>query len=145
MGRRRRRRLCFLDMFLIILYHRYLQIFLIYSLYIPYICPSYVKYVFPCMFLNLWSQEKTSPYRKTTFIFFSYFTPFTILINSFMIFIKTHDFLNKMYLLGLGNRWPGPGGTLGGHRQYSALRHSIRTLQRYLKVSLVREKCWGQF
>ena len=55
--------LCFLDMFLIILYHRYLWIFLIYSLYIPYIFPSYVKYVFPCVFLNLWSQEKTSPYR----------------------------------------------------------------------------------
>ena len=55
--RRRRRRLCFLDMFLIILYHRYLWIFLIYSLYIPYIFPSYVPYIFLCVFLNLRGQE----------------------------------------------------------------------------------------
>ena len=52
-----------------ILNHRYLWIFLIYSLYIPYIFPRYVPYIFPCVFLNLWSQEKTSPYRKTTFLF----------------------------------------------------------------------------
>ena len=35
--------------FLIILYYRYLWLFLIHSLYIPYIFPSYVKYVFPCV------------------------------------------------------------------------------------------------
>ena len=56
--------------FLIILYHKYFWIFLIYSLYIPYIFPSYVKYVFPCVFLDLWSQEKTSLYLKTTEIFY---------------------------------------------------------------------------
>ena len=61
--------LCFLEMFLIILYHRCLWIFLIYSLYIPYIFPKYVPYIVPCVFLNLWSQEKTSPYRKTAFLF----------------------------------------------------------------------------
>ena len=43
--------------FLIILYHRYLWIFLIYSFYIPHIFPRYVPYMFPCVFLNLWSQE----------------------------------------------------------------------------------------
>ena len=57
-------------MFLIILYHKYLWIFLIYSLYIPHILPKYVPCIFPCVFLNLWSQEKISPYRKTTEIFF---------------------------------------------------------------------------
>ena len=61
---------------LIILYHKYLWIFLIYSLYIPYIFPIYVPYIFPCVFLNLWSQQKTNPYRKTVFIFsdFPHFT-----------------------------------------------------------------------
>ena len=35
-------------------------IFHIYSIYVYiyiYIFPSYVPYVFPCVFLNLWSQE----------------------------------------------------------------------------------------
>ena len=44
------------------------------------IFPSYVKYVFPCVFLNLWSQEKTSPYRKTMFIFSHRFYTFYISI-----------------------------------------------------------------
>ena len=57
------------------------SVFVIYSLYIPYIFPSYVKYVFPCVFLNLWSQKKTSPYRKTTeILFFRDFTPFMFLL-----------------------------------------------------------------
>ena len=61
------------SVFLIILYHKYQWIFhiYIYSLYIPYIFPEYVPYMFPCVFLDLWSQQKTSPYRKTTFILFS--------------------------------------------------------------------------
>ena len=42
--------------------------FLIYSIY-AYMFPRYVPCIFPCVFLNLWSQEKTSPYRKTTFLF----------------------------------------------------------------------------
>ena len=53
--------------FLIIFSHRYLWILLIQSWYIPYMFPRYVPCIFPCVFLNLWSQEKTSPYRKTTF------------------------------------------------------------------------------
>ena len=31
------------------------------SLYIPYIFPKCFPYMFPCVFLNLWSQQKTSP------------------------------------------------------------------------------------
>ena len=52
------------------IFHIYIYIY-IYSIYIYiyiYIFPSYVPYIFPCVFLNLWSQEKTSPYRKTTFL-----------------------------------------------------------------------------
>ena len=60
------------------LYHKYSWIFLIYSLYIPYIFPKYVPYVFPCVFLNLWSQQKTIPYRKTAFIFFFRYYAFYI-------------------------------------------------------------------
>ena len=45
-------------------YYGCLWIVLIYSLYIPYIFPKYVPYSFPCEFLNLWSQQKTSPYLK---------------------------------------------------------------------------------
>ena len=44
---------------------------------------------------------------------------------------------------GWGNRWPGPGGTLEGHHQSQPLRNCIRTLERYLKVSLVRELCYS--
>ena len=43
--------------FLITLYHKYLWIFLIHSLYIPFIFPRYVPCIFPCVFLNLWSQQ----------------------------------------------------------------------------------------
>ena len=43
--------------FLITLYHKYLCIFLIYSLYIPYLFPQYAPYIFPCVFLHAWSQE----------------------------------------------------------------------------------------
>ena len=47
--------------FLIILYHKCFWIFLIYSLYLPYVAtysfPKYVPYIYPCVFLNLWSQE----------------------------------------------------------------------------------------
>ena len=34
--------------------------FLIYSIY-AYMFPRYVPCIFPCVFLNLWSQQKTSP------------------------------------------------------------------------------------
>ena len=47
--------------FLIILYHKHLWIFLIHTIYIyiyiPYIFPEYVPYMFPCVFLNLFSQQ----------------------------------------------------------------------------------------
>ena len=33
----------------------------LYSLYILYIFPEYFPYMFPCVFLDLWSQQKTSP------------------------------------------------------------------------------------
>ena len=42
---------------LIILYYKYLWIFLIYFLYIPYIFPKAIPYIFRCVFLTLWNQE----------------------------------------------------------------------------------------
>ena len=79
--------------FLIILYQKYLWIFLICSLYM---FPKYDPCIFPCVFLNLWSQEKTSPYRKTTFLllFFRFYT-FYIFTDNFVIFIKINDFWTK--------------------------------------------------
>ena len=41
---------------LMILHHKSLWTFLLYSLYIPDVFPKYVPYMFPCVFLNLWSQ-----------------------------------------------------------------------------------------
>ena len=37
-----------------------MDILVIHSLYIPYIFPRYVPCIFPCVFLNLWSQERFS-------------------------------------------------------------------------------------
>ena len=34
---------------------------------IPYIFPRYVPCIFPCVFLNLWSQEKVRTWRKSEF------------------------------------------------------------------------------
>ena len=55
------------SMFLIIVYHEYLWMFLIYSLYIPhiyiyiytavYICPKYFPSIFLCMFRNSFSEQ----------------------------------------------------------------------------------------
>ena len=45
--------------------------FLIYSIY-AYMFPRYVPCIFPCVFLNLWSQEKISPYSKTTFLLLNF-------------------------------------------------------------------------
>ena len=42
------------SVFLIISYHKYLWIFLIYSIYI---FPKYVPYILLCVFLNLSSQQ----------------------------------------------------------------------------------------
>ena len=92
MGRRRRRRLCVWDYFIFYIINIYGYIsytFLIYSIY-AYMFPRYVPCIFPCVFLKLWSQEKTSPYRKTSFIFFIDFIPFIYL---FIIFI-TVDSIN---------------------------------------------------
>ena len=76
--------------FLIILYHKYLWISLMYSLYIPYMFPRYFPYMFPCVFLNLFSQHKTSPYRKTTFIMFFKILRLLILMSNLIVSIKTH-------------------------------------------------------
>ena len=73
-------------------------IFLIYSIYIPNIFPSYVPYIFPCVFLNLWSQEKKSPYRKTTFLLL-----FLQILHLLYFFIKINDFLSK-----ISPRWAPP-------------------------------------
>ena len=88
--------------FLIILDHIYG-----YSLYIPYIFHIYIYFldmfhchpcIFPCVFLDLWSQEKINPYRKTTFALFkiSSFTTFILLLMMLWFFIKIHDFLSKV-------------------------------------------------
>ena len=37
--------------------------------------PRYVPCIFPCVFLNLWSQEKISPYSQTTNDFLSKIGP----------------------------------------------------------------------
>ena len=37
--------------------HKYLWIFLIYAVCVPYIFSRYVPSIFLCVFLNLWSQE----------------------------------------------------------------------------------------
>ena len=75
-----------------------MDILVIHSLYIPHIFPRYVPYIFPCVFLNLWSQEKTSPYRKTTFLFLIgqilnvlYFS------NNFMFFVKMFFKQNRTF------------------------------------------------
>ena len=92
------------SVFLIILYHKYLWIFLIHSLYFLYIYiyPRYVPCISPCVFLNLWSQEKTSPYRKTMEILFSRdFIPFRFFIK------QIHDILtNSCVLLSKFMIWP---------------------------------------
>ena len=93
LGRRRRRRLCFLDMFLIILYHRYLWIFLIYSLYIPYIFPKYVPYISLVCFLIYGVNRRQVLIAKPHFYLFPDCTPFIFLIHSFMTFIKIDDIL----------------------------------------------------
>ena len=41
-------------------------VFLIYSIYI---FPKYVPYIFPCVFLNLWSQEEVRTWPKSEFWF----------------------------------------------------------------------------
>ena len=45
--------------------------------------------IFPCVFLNLWSQEKISPYSKTTFLLLKFqglrFFIFLFIILSFFI------------------------------------------------------------
>ena len=70
--------------FLIILYHKYLWIFLIHSLYIPYIFPRYVPYIFPCVFLNLWSQEKDKSLSQNhvlIFYFYEFYTFYNFISN----------------------------------------------------------------
>ena len=65
--------------------------------------------IFPCVFLNLWSQEKISPYRKTTFLLLKFkgFTTFTCLLIVSCFFIQINGFLTKS-----GPYGPGPCGIL---------------------------------
>ena len=92
--RRRLRRRPSGSVCLIILYHKYLWI---YQLYIPYIFHIYFldmfhchPCIFPCVFLNLWSQEKTSPYCKTTFL------SFLEILHLLYLYQQVFDFLLKL-------------------------------------------------
>ena len=55
------------SVFLLILYHKYLWIFLIYFLDIPYIFPSYVPYIFLCVFLTYSIKSRSGHDRSPTF------------------------------------------------------------------------------
>ena len=57
--------------------------------------PKYVPCIFPCVFHNLRSQEKTSPDRKTTFIFFIDCIPFIFLLTILWFFIQFNAFKTK--------------------------------------------------
>ena len=87
-----------------------MDILVIHSLYIPYIFPRYVRCIFPCVFLNLWSQEKTSPYHKATFLLFkiSSFTTSIFLLINLLFFIKLSVLLSKFItfykIIGFTNR-----------------------------------------
>ena len=67
-----------------------MDILVIHSLYIPYIFPRYVPCIFPCVFLNLWSQEEISPYHKKTNgnIFIRDFTPFIFLLATLLLALR---------------------------------------------------------
>ena len=75
------------------------SIFLIYSTYIYiYIFAEYFPYMFPCVFLNLWSQQKKSAYRKTTFIFFQilrlfmfYYQFYPLYLQLIILQAKSHE------------------------------------------------------
>ena len=96
-GGRRRRRLCVWIFYIINIYGYISYTFPIYSIYI---FSKYDPCIFHCVFLNLWSQEKTSPYRKTTFISFYRFYTFYIFINNFIIFIKINIFKQNRAHMG---------------------------------------------
>ena len=101
-----------------------------YSLYIPYIFHIYFldmfhchPCIFPCVFLNLWSHEKISPYRKTTEIFFfKDFTPFICLLTIFYFSLRLMILKTKSYLLGLGESLGGSRGNPGGRRAVQPLK-----------------------
>ena len=69
--------------FLIILYHRYLWIFLISSLYIPYLFPSYVKYVSLVCFLIyvVKRRQVLIPKPRYYFYFFRFHTFYSFIRN----------------------------------------------------------------
>ena len=72
--------------------------------------------IFPCVFLNLWSQEKISPYRKTTFIFFYIdFIPFIFLLTILWFFIKINDLFNKIGPIW-AHMWPCGALRWGAHK-----------------------------
>ena len=96
----------------------------------PYVLLSnfIISYKIMCFTKQIYEDKSLS--QNHVYIFsFSDFTSFIFLINNLMIFIRTNDFLKQNRTFwGWGNRWAAAGGTLGGHRQYSALSRSIRTL-----------------
>ena len=70
--------------------------------------------IFPCVFLNLWSQEKTSPYRKTTFLSLFFLNHFHLSLvhwqkdknsqNKISLFHRMHTLLSEciIYPLAFG-------------------------------------------
>ena len=96
--------------------------------------------IFPCEFLNLWSQEKTSPYRKTMFISFINFVkiPFLDLKgakldrNSDFGHVRTYSSLHK-----LRNTQGKIHGTYLGNI-YGIYKECIRNIHRYLWYKVIR-------
>ena len=74
-----------------------MDILVIHSLYIPYIFPRYVPCIFLCVFLNLWSQEKTSPYRRTTFLFY-FFRLYIFYLANLWSFNKIMCFTKQIHV-----------------------------------------------
>ena len=86
LGRRWRRRLCFLDMFLIILYHRCLWIFLIYSIYIFHIYFLAMFHIFSLVcFLIYGVNRRQVLITKQCLHIFSNFTPLNFLLEDFAL------------------------------------------------------------
>ena len=111
-----------------------MDILVIHSLYIPYIFPRYVPCIFPCAFLNLWSQEKTSPYRRTTLLLFIFsdFTPSIFLLIIFRFFHQNQRFVkqNRAHMGPNSDRAPtrtGPQPGLGPNPARALIYHIFDT------------------
>ena len=54
--------------------------------------------MFPCVLLNLWSQQKTNPYRKTTFINVAcQILRLSLFINNFILFYEIISFTKRIH------------------------------------------------